>query len=521
MAIFCVLVMTLALGGCGSLPPPGPRNASQALPAGTVTPLSRLATTLRKQSGSRHDTGFLLLDTADSAFASRLALIRRATRTLDLQYYAIHNDPGTHVLLAAIREAAARGVRVRMLLDDLHTKGEDAEVLQLAFVPNVEMRLFNPLPGGRSLGKLRALSALQDFSRLQHRMHNKLFLADNVAGIVGGRNLGDAYFGQSDDSNYIDLDVLAMGALVPAMSRSFDRYWNHPLAYPVEQLMSHKDLQAMKSAGASQAVATSPEVKDGGGTMQPSAIPDDLPNAMELQQVSWTWAPSALLSDTPAKLSPEERDGQDADQVVSGMLELMQLSRSTVLIVTPYFVPGRQMMQVFSRLRQRQVRVVVLTNSLASSDAPVAHIGYARYRKELLKMGVEIYEMRALQPQSARTAFGSSGKASRANLHAKLVLVDDVLLGIGSMNLDLRSQLQNSEVAVLIRSHLLGTLIREQVTPILQGGAWRLELRPEGDLLWHAPVGAEPPIQHGEPDASATLQFLLKLAAPFAPDEML
>ena len=230
-----MLAVVLALAGCGSLPPPGPRTVSQALPAGTVTPLGKVAGALRKQSGSRHDTGFLLLDSADSAFSSRLALTQQASRTLDLQYYAIHNDPGTSVLLAAIREAAARGVRVRILLDDLHTKGEDAEVLQLAFLPNIEMRLFNPLPAGRSLGKLRALSALQDFSRLQHRMHNKLFLADNVAGIVGGRNLGDAYFGQADDSNYIDLDVLAIGGLVPAMSRSFDRYWNHPLAYPVEQ----------------------------------------------------------------------------------------------------------------------------------------------------------------------------------------------------------------------------------------------------------------------------------------------
>ena len=518
-----MLAVVLALAGCGSLPPPGPRTVSHALPAGTVTPLGKVAGALRKQSGSRHDTGFLLLDSADSAFSSRLALTQQASRTLDLQYYAIHNDPGTSVLLAAIREAAARGVRVRILLDDLHTKGDDAEVLQLAFLPNLEMRLFNPLPAGRSLGKLRALSALQDFSRLQHRMHNKLFLADNVAGIVGGRNLGDAYFGQADDSNYIDLDVLAIGGLVPAMSRSFDRYWNHPLAYPVEQLMSRKDLKAMMAArpGASGARHLRDSSETMGTAEAQKPVPADLPDAMALQQVSWTWAPSALLADAPAKLSPEERDAAGSDQVVSGLLGLMQLSRNAVLIVTPYFVPGPQMMEVFAGLRKRNIRIVVLTNSLASSDAPLAHIGYERYRKDLLKLGVEVYEMRALQPQSTRSAFGSSGKAKQASLHAKLVLVDGSWLGIGSMNLDLRSQLQNSEVAVLIRSRLLGMLIRERVAPILNEGAWRLELTPEGKLLWHAPAGVEPAVRRGEPDASATLQFLLKLAAPFAPDEML
>lgn len=518
LAGICLLVLTLWLGGCGTLPPPGPRSMTEALPAGTNTPLSRLAGTLRKRAGTRHDTGFVLLDNADSAFASRLALTQQATRTLDLQYYAIHDDPGTRILLDAIRQAAARGVRVRILLDDLHTQGEHAEVLKLAFVPNIEMRLFNPLPGGRSLGKLRALSALQDFRRLQHRMHNKLYLADNMAGIVGGRNLGDAYFGQAGESNFIDLDVLALGALVPAMSRSFDRYWNHPLAYPVQQLMAESDVQALQQSARPAAGAAHDEKPAVPSEKPPST---DLPGAMTLQDAIWTWAPSALLVDKPAKLSPEEREANGEDRVVSGLLELMQLARGSVLIVTPYFVPGRQMMEVFAALRRRNVRVVVLTNSLASSDAPLAHIGYERHRKALLALGVELFEMRALQPQTARTVFGSAGKAPRANLHAKLVLVDGRWLGIGSMNLDLRSQLQNSEVAVLIRSRLLGVLIDKKVAPILRQGAWRLQLTPDGRVQWLAPVGVKPPAAVNEPDASATLQLLLRLAAPFAPDELL
>ena len=518
LAVFlCIAGM---LHGCGSLPPNTGRVESHALPPDPASALVQLTQTLKNQAHTPHETGFVLLESPDSAYASRLALAQQATHTLDLQYYAIHADPSTRTLLHAIRAAAGRGVRVRILLDDFNTTGADAQVMQLAFVPNIEMRLFNPLSGGRDLGGLRVLWALQDFARLQRRMHNKLFLADNVMGIVGGRNLGQAYFGQANGSNFADVDVLAAGALVPQMSDNFDRYWNHALAYPVQTLTSRRALQVLHEQSP-PGVARGASPPPGTAQQQPdTSAAAALPPAMHLAQANWVWAPSALLAEQPTKF---DADGppSNAPTVVSGLLSLMQNTRTDLLVVSPYFVPGPQLMAVFAQLRQRGVRVRILTNSLASNDAPLTHIGYARWRKPLLQLGVELYEMHARQRRSLRSAFGSSGKARNASLHAKVVVLDGHVLGVGSMNLDLRSQLSNSEVALLIGSHVMAQAMIEQIEEVLESAAWQVTLDANGRLQWHTPDSSHPPHTAAEPNASVPLQLLLKMATPFAPDELL
>ncbi len=441
-------------------------------------------------------------------------MTQQAQKTLDIQYYAIHSDPSTRELLRAVRAAAARGVRVRILLDDFHSTGQNAQVMRMAFVPGVEMRMFNPIPGGRGSGTLRALGALNDFTRIQHRMHNKLYIADNAWGITGGRNLGDAYFGYSEESNFIDMDVLAAGPIVQEMSGSFDRYWNDKLAYPVPSLISQDELKVLREAAA-QADAPVPARQ----------IAADLPAAMDLRKEPLIWASAALLVDKPAKLVPEENEvhtEKAQDTVVDGLLSLMQQARQEVLIVSPYFVPGAQMMEVLTAMRARGVRIRILTNSLASNDAPLAHVGYARYRRELIKIGAEVHEMRALQRQMARTVFGSSGGGSKASLHAKLIVIDGRLISIGSMNLDLRSKLQNSEVALLIRSRALSTQASKLIQETLDEGAWLLGLDGADDsLVWRAPPGADFDDATTEPDASLMLRVILRLLGPFAPDEML
>ncbi|MFT4193781.1 phospholipase D-like domain-containing protein, partial [Ottowia sp.] len=234
------------------------------------------------------------------------------------------------------------------------------------------------------------------------------------------------------------------------------------------------------------------------------------------------WAPAALLVDEPAKLVPELNDEHTEDTVVDGMLSLLRLARRDALIVSPYFVPGEQMKQVFAELARRGVRVRVLTNSLASSDAPLAHVGYARHREALIRQGVELYEMRALQgARPSRTVFGSSPGGSQASLHAKMLIVDGRVISIGSMNLDWRSKLQNTEVALVVRSRELARQAAEEVEEALNGGAWRMALTPEGRLLWRAPPGAGFEDAHGEPDAGLGLRLLMKILAPLAPDEML
>lgn len=383
-------------------------------------------------------------------------------------------------------------------------------------------------------------------------MHNKLFLADNVMGVTGGRNLGDAYFGKSQAENFVDLDVLAIGPIVADMSRSFDAYWNNPRAYPVQSLITREELERLRAqllrsdddddepaAEAAPAPATS---------TQPTPAPD-LPDAapawdsqpMDLRNAEFVWAPAVLLADQPTKI-PLDGDGDDAlpnaplsatrppaspgDTVVDGLLNLMRRTQRELLIISPYFVPGDDMKRAFADARARGVRVRVLTNSLASNDAPIAHVGYARHRKELLAMGVELYELRSEQA-GLGSAFGSSGSsgsatgASRSMLHSKVMVVDGRLLVVGSMNLDLRSQLQNTEIALLIRSRALAAEAGQQIDSAMRANAWHLQREDDGRLVWHAPEGSGLQDAHTDPDSSAGLRLLLKLLGPLAPDHLL
>ncbi|RYZ00158.1 MAG: phospholipase D family protein, partial [Comamonadaceae bacterium] len=239
-----MLALATWAAGCASVPAPAQvaRPVTKALETPQDTALGKLVETRRAQARTRSESAFLLLDSVDTAFSSRVALVDGAQKTLDLQYYAIHADKSTEALLEHIRAAAQRGVRVRILLDDFNTVGEDAQVLHLAFERGIELRLFNPLPGSRGSLIGRLAGSLHEVDRIQKRMHNKLFIADNAWGIAGGRNLGDAYFGGDGKSAFVDLDVLAAGPVVRQMSTSFDRYWNDELAYPVQSLLSPKDL---------------------------------------------------------------------------------------------------------------------------------------------------------------------------------------------------------------------------------------------------------------------------------------
>ena len=538
----------LLLTGCGSLPQDVERPESHALAQPQSTPLGALAG-VRHPAGARQgDSGFALVGSPNEAYSTRLALTQRATRTLDIQYYAIHADVSSRDLLMAVRDAARRGVRVRILLDDFNSTGRNALVMGMAFVPNVEMRMFNPLPGGRGAGALRAVGSLGDFRRIQHRMHNKLYIADNAWGITGGRNLGDAYVGTADGSNFVDMDVLAVGEVVRDMSASFDQYWNNPLAYPVQSLITPHELRQLRdltlptadpgaagsdlrssasqplpsTPGAATADANSSQRGHGAEGAQSSPVPHGLPGAADLSRLPLIWAPAVLLVDKPSKLVPELNDEHTDETVVDGMLHLMQRARREALIVSPYFVPGPDMMKVFADMRRRGVRVRVLTNSLASNDAPLAHVGYARYREALIRLGVELYEMRAEQGAKLdRTVFGSGEGGSKASLHSKVFILDGRVISIGSMNLDLRSKLQNTEVALVVRSTELSREAAAKVEDTLDDSAWRMELTPEGQLRWRAPPGASFGDADSEPDASLGLRLMLQLLGPFAPDEML
>jgi phosphatidylserine/phosphatidylglycerophosphate/cardiolipin synthase-like enzyme len=548
---FAMVLLLSWAGGCASLPANTDRTASKAFAEPDSTPLGQLVQARRAQAGTRSDSAFYLLDGVDAALASRLALIDGAQRSLDLQYYAIHADASTEVLLQRLREAARRGVRVRVLMDDFNTVGADAQVLRLAFEPNVEIRLFNPVPGARNSMLGRIVTSLHDVERLQKRMHNKLFLADNAWGITGGRNLGDQYFGSGDKQNFVDLDVLAAGRIVRNMSASFDRFWNDELSYPVQTLLDQEDLDRLRkpslAASMAQGMPATQPVKP---VMPVTASPTVLPEVtatevvqaerppMDLRTIPLVWAPSTLLVDEPGKVGPGDDEADAGETVIDGLMNLMLGARKEVLIISPYFVPGERMMSVYEQLRKRGIRVRLLTNSLASNDAPLAHAGYARYRQALLDLGIEIHEMRS-DPETASALTGSSGGRggksgswfggaggskgdgnSRASLHTKAIIIDGYLSVIGSMNLDLRSQLKNSEVGLVIRSAALARQATRQVENTMSTAAYRLD-RDGGRLVWRAPPGAPFKDETKEPGASTKLKLFVRIIGPLAPEEML
>jgi putative cardiolipin synthase len=547
----CLLLFGFWLTGCASLPSEIDRPISTALANPSETRLGRAVETRAASAGTRNDSGFALVGSAELAFTSRMTLIKAAQKTLDIQYYAIFADDTTERMFDALREAAGRGVRIRILLDDFNTSGKNAQVLKLAFEKNIELRLFNPLPGGRGSMFFRILSNLKDVARMQRRMHNKIFAADNAVAIIGGRNLGETYFGQSEGTNFVDIDLLAAGRIARDLSRSFDQYWNNPLAYPVQSLMTEEDIEALKPkthranattrpgtpedpAVQATTTQTTPSTQNLTTTERITTSPNGvittlpaLPDSTDLRLLTWTWAPSVLLVDKPSKIAADaDTVAESQDTAVDGLLQLMAQAKTELLIVSSYFVPGERMMKQFADLRQRGVRVRVLTNSLASNDAPAAHAGYARCREALLGMGIELYEMRAEQEgsiMSLGSVGGSTGDAigaSRASLHAKVVVIDSRLLVVGSMNLDLRSKLQNSEVAIVIRNRALSAEATRMIEPALARGAWRVELV-DGQLVWRAPQGSTLKDSRTEPDASLGLRLMLKLLGPFAPDEML
>jgi putative cardiolipin synthase len=570
------LLALLILGACAQLPQNVERPVSTAIKApATGTALADLVQQRRQAEKARYDSGFLLLGGPQAAYGSRLALVEGAQKTLDLQYYAIHADASTGRLVRGLRAAAERGVRVRVLLDDFHTTGRDALVLGLAFIPNIEMRLFNPLAGSRDSTFSRLLNSIDDASRIQQRMHNKLFLADNVLGVTGGRNLGDAYFGNATNGNFVDVDVLAAGPIVQDLSRSFDSYWNNERAYPVQSLVTRDELQAMRE----RAKKADQELVE-----QATRDPDDKPGAdapptaeqrarawdekpLDLRTATFVWAPAVMLADKPGKIAADSGPGAakapglvvsrpddkasasrgvasleaasdlaaSGDTVVEGLLQLIGQARSDLLIISPYFVPGKDMLQAFSSARARGVRIRVLTNSLASNDAPVAHVGYARHRETLLKMGIELYELRSEQT-SFGSVFGSTGSSgggsgagsgtgsvtgeSRAMLHSKVLVMDGRLLVVGSMNLDLRSQLQNTEIALLIRSNELSRAASAQIERGMAERSWHVELV-DGALVWRAPKDSDLKDATTEPDTSLSLRLMLRLFGPLAPDALL
>ena len=354
-------------------------------------------------------SGLRLLGDAAQAFELRLALVRLAQTSLDLQYYLIAHDASGAQLLGELEQAARRGVRVRLLVDDLHAAGLEPALQRLAALPQAEVRLFNPLPSRvGNAWSTRMLLSLHQFSRVNRRMHNKLFIADNSFAVSGGRNIGDDYFMRGSRSHFIDMDLLASGAIVPELSQLFDRFWNSEQAFPIDRLTT-----AAAPPGAVAARPASTGVAS--GVASDVASDDALLRELGRGRLELQFAPVRLLADAPDKAAAP---GSAAPTAMDGVLQLFGSALEEIDVVSPYFVPGQPGMALIRAAAASRVRFSLTTNSLASTDEPLAYLGYARYRDAMLGLGVSIIEVSASDAPRPGRYGGLSASVGR--LHAKV-----------------------------------------------------------------------------------------------------
>ena len=470
--LFAICLGAGLIGGCSTLPSLENRRTSTALFDTRDTKLGKAISPM--VDAHPGFSGIYPLPNPRDAFAARALLAQAAERTLDVQYYIWRNDLSGTLLFEALRSAADRGVRVRLLLDDNETSGLDPLLASLNSHSNIQVRLFNPFV----IREPRWVGYVTDFFRLNRRMHNKSFTADNQTTIIGGRNVGDEYFGTADGLMFADLDVMAVGPVVTEVSKDFDRYWASGSSYPVERL-----LPAVDPAAIAELTSSALRVE-----REPAAVAymnalRTLSFVHEMDQGSLVldWSETRMISDDPAKglglavpeslLFPKLRD-------------IIGKSAVEVYMESPYLVPTAAEFDEFVALAERGVKIKVLTNSLQTTDVPVVHAGYAKRRKPLLEAGVTLYELRPSLPDAApRRSLGRLG-SSGASLHAKAFSVDNSRVFIGSFNFDPRSSTLNTEMGFVIDSPALAQKFEAALQRRIPATAYEVRLSDTGQLYW-------------------------------------
>jgi putative cardiolipin synthase len=488
-----LLALAALVAGC-SLPPLEGRSESHSLAVAEArtTTLGRAA----DAAAAKHPalTGIYALADPYEAFAARMQLARHAERTLDVQYYIWRADVTGHLLLEALRAAADRGVRVRLLLDDNGIPLLDEELGVLDLHPNIEVRLFNPFV----VRRFKALGFVTDFSRANRRMHNKSFTADNAVTIVGGRNVGDEYFGATDGVLFSDLDVMAVGPVVESVSHSFDAYWASASSYPIVSMVPPPSAEVLAAVHGREAMVDRSERAASYKNSVRGLLPYD---AFVGGQIPLTWAQAHLLVDDPAKgLGQAAKE----DQLLHHMTETVGVPLRALDLVSPYFVPTDAGTDYFVGLARRGVKVRILTNSLAATDVPAVHSGYARHRQKLLEAGVVLYE-RKPDPSAPRDdaehgddvfrmpGGSGSGGSSGSSLHAKTFGVDRERVFVGSFNFDPRSARLNTELGLVIDSPELAARLTEVFDRRVPASSWEVKLDPATGALQWVDTAATPP----------------------------
>jgi len=448
-------------------------------------------------------SGFALIYRSDRAFQIRNSLVFAAEKTLDLQYFIWEADATGRILTHSLLQAADRGVRVRILIDDLHTGGKELGIATLDRHPNIEVRLFNPFAARNG----RTSQLIKAFARLNHRMHNKTFIADNAIAIVGGRNIGDVYFGVDAAANFRDLDLAAAGPVVSEISASFDLFWNSEWAVPSGSLLGslHADEQILETR--EKLTTWVKELKNFPYRTVPSG--DDLPERVKELRSRFVWGEGTVLFDLPEKVA-----GGDQERLRQSLVQEATGIREEMLVEAAYLIPSREDLRLVDRLRARGVKIRVLTNSLATNDVAAAHAGYAKYRRKLLQKGVELYELRP-DAGADRGNWSALAGNSQASLHTKGLVVDRQALFIGSFNFDPRSNNINTEIGLYVNSPELAAQVAEYMDEgVKLENCYRLMVEKDEEesfdrLVWVTLDAAGKEVRHySEPGASWWKRFV-------------
>jgi len=514
------LLVAAGLTGCTSLPKPGP-EWSVRHPVDTKN--TTWARTLAPAEAEHPDSsGVELLRYGHDALAARVALADTAERSLDLQYYTWKPDATGQLLAERMIQAADRGVRVRLLLDDIGGSAPDDALLALDRHTNIEVRLFNPVASRT----FRMLSMLFDFQRVSRRMHNKSFTVDDSVTIVGGRNVEERYYAFGEEPHFADFDVLAVGPAVGEVAPMFDRYWYSPVSIPVSALIKKQfspeqlaEIYARLAAHV-EAITNSPDFE--------TLAKNEMGAEVRRRELTLAWGPTWLVCDLPEKITTDVND--TSTHLAPKLRQVADATTNDLVIVSPYFVPGPKGVEFLRSLRKRGVRVVVLSNSLAANDVTAVHVGYRRYRKPLLYSGVEMWEIKPdvrvrAASQEGRASRKPGGKTSRSALHAKTFFFDHQTFFVGSLNLDPHSMVLNTEMGLVIGIPELAGPTVDSIEAQLPQKAYRLEFIPGpgpckecGRIRWHSLENGKDVVYKHEPQATFSQRLLVSLLS-FLPIE--
>ncbi|QDK38654.1 phospholipase D family protein [Bdellovibrio sp. NC01] len=507
LLLACVLICC-ASTGCSSLPKNPDRPVSYALPPDPNTRIAHDFAQRLNPDAHPGDSAFIPLVTGQDALLARIRSAHLADKTLDLQYYIWANDLTGHTMMYYVLLAADRGVRVRILLDDLNQGQYQKTLTILSSHPNIEIRMVNPFANRTA----RWLDFTR-YSDINQRMHNKVFIADNQIAVVGGRNIGNEYFWASDEINFGDFDLWAMGSVAQDLSKEFDTYWNSNIVYPIESLNpdfkpTEKDLADLKIK-AFNAFSES-EQSQYAGTLR-TALKGQLLD----KDLTPYWAKYEVHFDPPEKF--HQKPDEQKTTLRFQLAPYIRNTQKELILVSPYFVPRDSGLKFFKELQERGVQAMVLTNSLASSDQSVVFSGYKDSRKSLLKDGVHLYELKPSIPKEMKTAHHIGSSSAQSGLHGKVFVFDRKNIFVGSMNLDPRSLELNSEMGVVVHSPELATDFATQFITKLPETAYKLSLNEAGDIRWTDSEDGRNIIYDNEPETSWWKRFKAGFLSIFVP----